>query len=130
MIGNPNIFSTYQTYKAPTAIIVVHGSKYNIMRYGTIRETSSINFSSALNLPKFAFKLIFMGKLTRDLNYYVSFFPYYCFFRDLVTHKFIGKGHVIDSLYILDEYKSRFIAYSSVVPPFGAHCQLGHPSVA
>lgn len=76
-----------------------------------------------------AFNLISVSKITRDLHYYISFFPDHCLFRDLKTNQVIGKGHVSDDLYILDEWESQFVACSSVVSPFEAHCRLGHPSL-
>lgn len=102
---------------------VVDGSICNIIGSGTVRPTSSIILSSVLGLPKLAFNLMSVSMLTKDLNCYISFFLDHCLFRDLKTNKVIGKGHVSDSLYILDEYwESRFAAYSCVVSPFEAHC--------
>lgn len=99
------IFSTFQSHKAPFHMTVFGGTKFNIMGYGTIKETISITLSPVLSLSKLAFNLNYVRKLTRDLKFYILFFLNHCLFLDFVTHKVIGKGHVIGNLYILDEYK-------------------------
>lgn len=129
MTGNPNIFSSFQPHKVPYPVTVADGSTCNIIGSGTVKPTSSITLSSVLSIPKLAFNLISVSKVTRDLHCYITFFPDHCLFRNLTTNKVIGKGHVSDDLYILDEWKSRFVACSSVVSPFKAHCRLGHPSL-
>lgn len=101
----------------------------NSVGSGTVKPKSSITLLSVLSLPKLAFNLIYVSKITRDLNCYISFFPNYCLFRDLTTNQVIGKGHVSDDIYILDEWESRLVAFSSIVSPFEAHCRLGHPSL-
>uniref|UniRef100_A0A0V0HI32 Putative ovule protein n=1 Tax=Solanum chacoense TaxID=4108 RepID=A0A0V0HI32_SOLCH len=83
MTGNPNIFSSFQSHKAPSLVIVVDGSTCNSVGFGTVKPTSSITLSSVLSLPKLAFNLISVSKLTRDLNSYISFFPGHCLIRDL-----------------------------------------------
>ena len=46
-----------------------------------------------------------------------------------MTKKIIGKGHVSDSLYILDAWVPRSFACSSILSSVEAHCRLGHPSL-
>ena len=88
-----------------------------------VKPTSSITLSSTLSLPKLAFNLISVSKVSRDLNCYISFFPDHCLFCDLKTNKVIGKGHVSNDLYIFDEWEPLFVACSSVVSLFEAHCR-------
>nr|CAN76556.1 hypothetical protein VITISV_034790 [Vitis vinifera] len=118
MIGNHNTFSTFKPHYAPP-ITVVDGSTYKIKGSGTVKPTSSITLSSVLNLPHLAFNLIFISKLTKNLNCSVSFFPDHCVLQDLMTKRTFGKGHVSDGLYILDDTAS----------PVEAHCRLRHPSL-
>jgi len=129
MTGNPNIFSSFRSHKAASPVTVADGSTCNSVGFDTVQLTSSITLSSVLSLPKLAFNLISVSKVTRELNCYISFFPDYCLFHDLITNQVIGKGHVSDDLYILDEWESPSIACSSVVSPFEAHCRLGHHSL-
>lgn len=44
-----------------------------------------------------------------------------------MTKKIIGRGHVSNSLYILDTCVPRSIACASIISPFEAHYRLGHP---
>eukprot|EP00261_Vitis_vinifera_P035581 XP_019076824.1 PREDICTED: uncharacterized protein LOC109122933 [Vitis vinifera] len=106
MTGNHKTFSTFRTHSTPP-ITVIDGSTYEIKGSGTVKPTSSITLFSVLNLPNLAFNLIFVSKLTKNLNCSVSFFPDYSVFQDLMTKRTFGKGHVSDGLYILDEWVPR-----------------------
>ena len=70
-----------------------------------------------------------MSKLTRTLNYSISFFPDYCVIQDLSTKQIIGKGSESRGFYILKTEVSKFVVCSRVVTPFELHCRLGHPSL-
>ena len=76
-----------------------------------------------LILTKLDFNLIYVNKLIKDLNCYISFVFDHCLFCDLKTNKVIGKGHVSNDLYIFDEWEPLFVACSSVVSLFEAHCR-------
>lgn len=129
MTGNPTFFSMYQSHTSPTTVTLADGSTSAVLGSGTVNPTPSITLSSVLSLPKFAFNLVSVSKLTRTLNCSVSFFPGYCLFQDLVTKKIIGEGHESAGLYILDTQAPRSTACSSTLSPFEAHCRLGHPSL-
>lgn len=43
--------------------------------------------------------------------------------------KIIDEGYELAGLYILDTHAPRFFVCSSILTPFKAHCQLGHPSL-
>ena len=129
MTGNPHIFTSFRSHKAPSPVIIADGSTYNVEGSGTVKPTPSITLSSVLSLPNLAFNLISVSKLTKDLNCCVLFFPDHCLIQDLVTKQIIGKGHVSGGLYILDAWVPQSVACSSVVSPFEAHCRLGHPSL-
>ncbi|KAH0729129.1 hypothetical protein KY289_000317 [Solanum tuberosum] len=107
MTGNPNFFSKFRAHKVPSSVTIADGSSYTIEGSRTINPTSSITLSSVLGLPSLAFNLI----------------------SDLMTKQIIGKGHVSDGLYILDEWAPPSVACSSIVSSFEAHCRLGHPSL-
>ena len=83
MTGNSNMFSSFQSHKALSPVMVADGSTCNIVGSGTVKTTTTITLSSILSLPKLTFNLISVTRITRDLNCYVSFFPDHCLFRDL-----------------------------------------------
>ena len=91
--------------------------------------TPSIPLTSVLSLPNFSFNLISVSKLTRALKCYISLFPDFCLFQDLMTKQIIGRGRESGGLYILDPTVPRPIACSRVTTPFETHCRLGHPSL-
>ena len=89
--------------------------------------TSSILLSSVLILPNFSFNLMFVSKLTRARKCYISFFPNFCLFQDLMTKQMIGRKRESRGFYILDHAVPRPVACSGVTTPFETHCQLCHP---
>ena len=54
--------------------------------------TPSIPLTLVLNLPNFSFNLMSVSKLTRALKCYISFFPNFCLFQDLMMKQIIGRG--------------------------------------
>ena len=88
--------------------------------------TPSIPLTSVLNLLNFSFNLMFVSKLTRALKCYISFFPDFCLFQNLMTKQIIGRDRESGGLYILDPTVPRPIACSGVTTPFETHCRLGH----
>ena len=76
--------------------------------------TPSIPLTSVLRLPNFSFNLMSVSRLTRTLKCYISFFPDFCLFQDLMTKQIIGRGRESRGLYILDPTIPRPIACSGV----------------
>ena len=68
-----------------------------------------------------------MHKLTRTLNFSISFFPDHCFIQDLLTKRIIGRGRESKVLYILETKVSKSVVCYRVVTQFELHCRLGHP---
>ena len=91
--------------------------------------TPSISLTSVLSLLNFSFNLMSVSKLTRALKCYISFFPDFCLFQDLMMKQIIGRGLEFGGLYILDPAVPKLIARSGVTTPFEIHCRLGHPSL-
>lgn len=86
MTGNPNIFSSIRSHKAISHVTVANGSTCNSVGFGIVQPTSSITISFVISLPKLAFNLIYVSKITRELNCYISFFLDYYLFHDLITN--------------------------------------------
>ena len=129
MTGNSILFSTFQSHPSTSSITLANGSQPCVLRSSTIFPTPSLPLSSILNLPNFSFNLISVSKLTRTLKCYISFFPGFCPFQDLMTRQIIGRGREFEGLYILDHTIPRLVACSGVTTPFETHFQLGHPSL-
>ena len=129
MTGNSSLFSTFQSQPSPSTVTLADGSHSCVLGLGTIVPTPSIPLTLVLSLPNFSFNLMSVSKLTRALKCYISFFPDFCLFQDLMTKQIIGKGHESGGLYILDSTFPRPIACSGVTTPFETHCRLGHLSL-
>ena len=129
MTGNSRLFSTFKSQPSPSIVTLADGSHSCVLGSGTIVPTPSIPLTSILSLPNFSFNLMFVSKLTRALKCYISFFPNFCLFQDLMTKQIIGRGREFGGLYILDPTIPRPIACSGVTTPFETHCRLGHPSM-
>ena len=129
MTGNSSLFSTFQSQPSPSTVTLADGSHSCVIGSGTIVSTPSIPLTSVLSLPNFSFNLMSVSKLTRALKCYISFFPVFCLFQDLMTKQIIGRGHESWGLYILDPTILRPIASSEVTTPFETHCRLGYPSM-
>ena len=127
MIGNSNLFSTFQSQPSPSTVTLGDVSQSCVLGSSNIFPTP-IPLSSILSLPNFSFNLVSVSKLTRTLKYRVSFFPTYCLFQDFMTKRIIGRGHESGGLYILDPAVPIPIACSGVTTLFETHCRLGHPS--
>ena len=102
MLGNPSLFSTFQSHISLSNVTLADGSTSCVLGSGTVNPTPLLSLSSVLSLPKFSFNLISVSKLTRALNCCISFFLDHCLFQDLMTKQIIGKGHESGALYILD----------------------------
>ena len=74
--------------------------------------TPSIPLTSVSSLPNLSFNLMSVSKLTRALKCYISFFPNFCLFQDLMTKQIISRGRESKGLYILDPTIPRPIACS------------------
>ena len=129
MTDNSSLYSTFQSQSSPSTITLADGSYSCVLGSGTIIPTPSIPLTSVLSLPNFSFNLMSVSKLNRALKCYISFFPDFCLFQDLMTKKIIGRGSESGGLYILDPTVPRPIACSGVTTPFETHCQLGHLSL-
>ena len=120
MISNSSLFTTFQSHLATSTV--------NLTR--TIHLTPLITLTSVMSLPQFSFNLIFLSKLTRTLNFSISYFFYYCLIQYLSTKWVICRGRVSRGFYILETEVPTLVACSRVVTPFELHFRLGHPALS
>ena len=73
---------------------------------------------------------MYVSTLIQALKCYISFFPDFCLFQNLMMKQIIGRGRESRGLYILDPTVPRPIAYSGVTTPFKTHYRLGHLSLS
>ena len=66
--------------------------------------------------------------LPKNYNVLSPYIPVIDFFR-ILWQQIIGKVHVSDGLYIVNEWAHPLVACSSIVSSFEAHYHLRHPSL-
>lgn len=91
MTGNPDIFFHFRSYTASSSVTIADGTTYNIAGAGVVQPTSSSTLSSVLYLLSLVFNLIYVSRITRDLNCCISFYTDHRLFQDLMTKQTIRK---------------------------------------
>ena len=89
MTGNSSLFSTFQSQPSSSTVTLADGSHSCVLGSSTIVSTPSIPLTSVLSLPNFSFNLMSVSKLTRALKCYISFFPNFCLFQNLMTKQIL-----------------------------------------
>ena len=117
MTSNSSLFTTFQSHPSTSIITLTDGSKSCVLGSDTINPTPLIPLTPVLNLPHISFNLIYVSKLTRTLNYSISFFLGYYLLHNLLTKRGIGRGQESGSLYILDPELPKPIACSGIASP-------------
>ena len=129
MTSNSSLFSTFQSQPSTSIVTLADGSQSCVLGPNIIFPTPSLPLSFVLSLPNFSFNLMSVSKLTRALKCYISFFPDFCLFQNLMTKLIIGRRREFGGLYILDHAILSHVACFRITTPFETHCQLGHPSL-
>ncbi|KAJ9544807.1 hypothetical protein OSB04_024514 [Centaurea solstitialis] len=65
-----------------------------------------MNLDSVLVVPSLSSNLLSVSQITKALNCYVIFWPNYCVFQDIATHKTLGCGTRKGRLYYLEDDSS------------------------
>jgi hypothetical protein len=82
-------------------VLLPSGEKAKIVANGSLPLNSVYYLHNVLCVPTFKVDLIYVSRLTRDLNCSIIFFPYWCLLQDLVTSRMIGLGKQHNRLYYL-----------------------------
>ena len=83
-------------------VILTDGSRTPIQAIGIATTTPTLSLSYIFYLPYFSFNLLSVSKITKVLNYTVTFFSTHCVFQELGTWKTIGIGRDWNRLYELE----------------------------
>lgn len=78
--------------------LVTHTSSYKFKDTGELHDVFFV--------PEFQYNLLSISKVTKEINYFVSFNPGFCLFQDLTTRKLKGIGKEDDGLYFLVQQQS------------------------
>jgi hypothetical protein len=107
-------------------VIIANDSQVPIDQIGTTNILSN-NISGVLYLPNFTSNLLFVSKITKELNYNVIFSLTNVVFQDIVTKRTIGEGKLDNGLYYLD-ISNKALAANSVEDNKLWHWRIDHAS--
>jgi len=111
-----------------------NGTTFPILHTGTIQLTDTLRLLNVLHVPSFHFNLVSVHSLLVQNNCSAHFFPAYCYLQDVSQGLMIGKGDVVNNLYILNKHAvcesspSDVFCGSLSVDGSTWHQRLGHPS--
>ena len=98
-------------------VLLPSGEKANIVVKGSLPLNSVYYLRDVLCVPTFKVNLMSVSRLTRDLNFSMTFFPHWCVLQDLATKRMIGLGKQRDGLYYLAALTTRKIGTTSHSSP-------------
>ena len=92
MTGELSLFSSSLSPIAQT-VRIADGSTVHIRNKGDVSLSPHITLTSVLHVPNFAYNLLSVSRLTRDLDCVVPFSPHSCLLQDRVSRKIFGGGY-------------------------------------
>ncbi|KAK8935456.1 hypothetical protein KSP39_PZI013609 [Platanthera zijinensis] len=106
----------------PTSITVANGAIVPVSGCADLLIYPSISLHFALYVPASPFNLLSVGRLTHDMNCYITFTSSGFLIQDRLTQITIVRGRLQNGLYLLDVSPSALSSVSST----DWHCRLGH----
>lgn len=102
--ANNHMTGELATFTSPVtsihqSVCIADGSSIPNRSQGDARLSSDITLSSVYYVPNFAYNLLSVSRLTKDLNCAVVFLPSRCLLQDLTSKKIFGRGYERDGLY-------------------------------
>ncbi|RVW67772.1 Retrovirus-related Pol polyprotein from transposon TNT 1-94 [Vitis vinifera] len=125
--GNKDLFSSITTISALPTVTLANGSQTMAKGFGFAHHLPSLPLHSILYAPECPFNLISITKITRTLNYSITFSNKFVTLQDQSTGKTIGIGRESQGLYHLTSPSTPAVCISTYAPLL-IHSRLGHPS--
>ena len=101
MTGQSSLFSSYTPYTGLDKVKIVYGTFSSIFDKCLVHTTPSLSLSSVLHVSSIASNLLSIIRITRDLNYNVTFFSSSYVFQDLQMRMTIDSGRETNGQYFL-----------------------------
>jgi hypothetical protein len=131
--NNMTSLYNFEKLSTPTRVSIAIGKHISVKSKGKIKLISSKIESLVLYIFSFPFQLLFIGKISRTLNYRVIFNSYRVLFQDLATKKTISEGFIFQELYYFssnsenNKYHQVFTLSSLCQDQLLWHQFLAHP---
>ena len=110
-------------------VTLAYGSQTITKGIGSTCPLPSLPLTSVLYVPDSFFNLISISKLTRDLNFLITFSDHSVTLQDWSTVQAIGIGHESQGLFYLSS-PSPSTACASMDAFLLIHNRLGHPNIS
>ncbi|KAK3034764.1 hypothetical protein RJ639_032277 [Escallonia herrerae] len=108
-------------------IQIPNGDTVAVHALGWVALGKRLTLEQVLGVPEFHFNLLSVSKLTRDLNYALTFLSGFCVIQDLPSRMLIGVGKEWNGLYYLEPMKGeKALTSSNLVDANLWHRRLGH----
>ncbi|RVW75577.1 Retrovirus-related Pol polyprotein from transposon RE2 [Vitis vinifera] len=127
--GNKDLFSSITTTSDLPTVTLANGSQTVAKGIGLALPLPSLPLTFVLYTPKCPFNLISISKITRTLNYSITFSDKFVTLQDRSTGKTIGIGRESQGLYHLTSDSSPAVCISTDALLL-IHNRLGHPSLS
>ncbi|RVW15111.1 Retrovirus-related Pol polyprotein from transposon TNT 1-94 [Vitis vinifera] len=127
--SNKDLFSSITTTSALPTVTLANGSQTVAKGIGLALPLPSLPLTSVLYTPECPFNLISISKITRTLNYSITFSDKFVTLQDRSTGKTIGIGRESQGLYHLTSDSSPAVCIFTDAPLL-IHNRLGHPSLS
>ena len=121
---------SFLTFTSPLPMVTLtNGSQTIAKGIGSACPRPSLPRTSGLCVPESPFNLIFISKLTRDLNCLITFSDHSITLQDRSTGQTIGIGRESQGLFHLSSH-SPFTTYASMDTPLLSHNCFGHSNIS
>lgn len=109
MTGDANIFHKYNPCYENFTIQIIDESLSKVSDTSFVIMSKNLTLDCVLSDSNLDCNLLFITKLTQELNCVAKFFPNYCEFQDLDLGKTIDDAKMYSGLYLLkvDDYPER-----------------------
>ncbi|XP_070012961.1 uncharacterized protein LOC142176278 [Nicotiana tabacum] len=87
MIGNKDLLHHETQTENVDQVQLPTGDSAKITNIGDCQLSGGDIIKNVLCVPAFKFNLLFVSKVTKDLNRFASFFPTFCVFQDLLSRR-------------------------------------------
>ena len=114
MIGELSLFSSSLSPIAQTVRIADGSTIVYIRNKGDVSLSPHITLTSVLHVLNFAYNLLSVSRLTRDLDCVVLFSPHSCLLQDRISRKIFGRGYERDGLYYFSDPPRRSVISSGL----------------
>ena len=127
--GNKDLFSSLTITSTLPMITLANGSQTMAKGIGSTCPLTFVPLTSVLYVLDCPFNLIFINKLTRDLNCLITFSNNFVTLQDQSTGRTIGIGREFQGLFHFSSPSSSTVC-TSMDTPLLIHNRLGHSNIS